>query len=357
MTKRSILATGFLMICIGLIGCRNYTMQSDSSFTDTISMTGEIFIPSESLMDPCLVNLIGNHLIIGNDKASPLIELYDLQTGIKEQAFLKIGNGPIEMLRLGYLQPDAEQNAIYVSDLFRRKMMRYDLDSVLADPLSHPTTLFERSTAKEAASPMLINKIGVLQDCMVAESRGPQGRILLMNPDGSQIGYFGTFPSKNLVDKNLNDIQNADLYGCAMTVKPSKDRVALAAYSGGMIDVYAVKDGKADSVWSYRSFYPNGIVSVPMGDNVLVAHTDESTTGFTSISSTDDYIYAVYSGKKKEDKTYPYGTEVYVLSWDGKETFRIMLDQMVNRLVAAPDNKTLYGISPQMDIIKFTTRK
>jgi hypothetical protein len=92
---------------------------------------------------------------------------------------------------------------------------------------------------------------------------------------------------------------------------------------------------------------------VPMGKGVAVAHTMDSRSGFISISSSDRYTYSLFSGKLLEDKTYPYGNQIYVVSWDGKETYKILLDKSINRLAVDAKDEYIYGITPEMDIVKF----
>ncbi|MCH5263712.1 MAG: hypothetical protein J1F42_12430 [Lachnospiraceae bacterium] len=298
------------------------------------------------------MGILDSYFIVGNYKADPLIEIYDKSSKEKIKSFLRVGRGPLEASFLGYMQMDPAQNGFYISDLFKRTLLRYDLKEVLADPFSHPELIYSRGNES-----LLFTKIGVLNDgYLVAESQDPKGKFLLMDKTGKQLQYFRSFPAKELVDDNLNDIQNAGLYTAAMTVNPSKDKAALASYNAGLIDLVQLKNGRLDSIWSYQAFYPSHLYIAPMGEDIMIAYTQESRNGFLGIHSTDEYVYCLFSGKTK-NKDYKYGTEVYVVSWDGKETYKIVLDQKVNRLIADKDNRTMYGITPDMDILRFTFDK
>ena len=57
------------------------------------------------------------------------------------------------------------------------------------------------------------------------------------------------------------------------------------------------------------------------------------------------------------DKATAFGNQVYVVSWDGAETYKIHLDHDVNRIAVTPDDKTLYGVNSNMDIIQFTLKE
>lgn len=142
-----------------------------------------------------------------------------------------------------------------------------------------------------------------------------------------------------------------------MTVNLSLDKVALATYNAGMIDICKMDKDSVIPFWNYTEFYPQGIKIIPMRDAMAVIHTPKSRNGFTSISSSNKYVYALYSGKLLEDPSYPYGNEVYVVSWNGKETYRIVLDRQINRMTVDVKDEYIYGISPEMDIIRIKIEK
>lgn len=348
----------FSFSCLIVLGITLFhactTKEESIYFRVTYNAYSEVFIPSDKLMDPRFMGILDNFFIVGNYKADPLIEIYDKSSKEKIRSFLKVGNGPLEASFLGYMQMDPDLKSFYISDLFKRNLLKYNLNEVLATPFSHPELIYSRGDES-----LLITKIGALKDgYLVAESQDPRGKLLLMDTTGKHTQYFRNFPAKELVDDNLSDMQNAGLYTAAMTINPSKDKVALASYNAGLIDLAQLKNGKLDSIWSYEAFYPSHLYIAPVGDDIMIAYTPESRNGFLGIHSTDEYVYCLFSGKlKKNDPDYKYGTEVYVVSWDGKETYKIILDQKVNRLIADKDNRTMYGITPNMDILRFTFDK
>lgn len=255
----------------------------------------------------------------------------------------------MELLALANIQTIPETRSLIISDLFQHRTLEYPLDSVLNDRFFKPTVLYDNTNDDD----LLFVKMFKGRQHLVAESRDPQGRILLLNSD-RESDYFIPYPDKNNVDNHLSDIHNASLYSSAMTLNSARNKIALAAYNAGMIDIFEIADNEVVPYWSYLSFYPSGIMLLPMGDNTTVAYTQESTASFLDISSSDKYVYSLYSGQKRENpRIHGYGKEVFVLNWDGTETYKILLDQSINRLAVDARDEYLYGITPEMDIFRF----
>ena len=120
-----------------------------------------------------------------------------------------------------------------------------------------------------------------------------------------------------------------------------------------MIDLVRIKDGEAEVYWSYSSFYPSGVSIVPIGDMVYVAFTEDSPSAFHNNCSTDKYVYSLFSGISRKQGNYRYVKEIYVVNWDGDETYIIDVDTPINRIAIAPDDQTLYGLTEEYDIVKF----
>lgn len=322
-------------------------------FNKIINLTSEVFIEAGNVADPRHILVTDKYLVLGNTKQTPLLEIYDLSSKRIIDSFLAIGNGPNEVLIIGNVQYLPQKRMLVASDLFKGKILNYNLENILKKEDRKPAVIFERSEG----SVLMFDKLYAGKDVLIAESRDPRGRILLLGTDGREMGYYLPYPDKDKVDKNLDDINHADLYASAVTVSPALDKVALATYSAGMIDICKLDKDGIVPLWNYTEFYPRGIKLITMGNNVVVIHTPQSRNGFTNISSSPKYVYALYSGKLFEDPSSPYGNEVYVVSWDGEETYKIILDRPINRLAVDVKDEYIYGITKEMDIVRFKIDK
>lgn len=322
-------------------------------FTKVINANGEVFIEADKLGDPRHIIVVGKYLLVGNKTRSPLVEIYDISTKKLIDSFLAIGNGPNEVLIIGNVQYIPQRGVLLVADLFKRKLLSYNLEHVLREGDLKPEVIYER----DEASTLMFDKLYAGKDFFIAESRDPKGRVLLLDSAGREKAYYLPYPDKEKVDKNLGDINHADLYASAVTVSPALDKVALATYNAGIIDICKLDKDDVVPLWNYTEFYPQGIKLMPMGKKMVVAYTPKSRNGFTNISSSNKYVYALYSGKLSEDPSYPYGNEVYVVSWNGKKTSKIILDRQINRLAVDIKDEYIYGITKEMDIVRFKMDK
>ena len=340
-----------LVIPIVLTSC-NSSPEKEVPFIKEYLAKGELYMLGENLTDPRFINITDKYFIIGNTKGEPLIEVYDVSTKFLLNKFLYIGNGPSEVLVLGNFQGNTKQDNMYVYDFFKHRLFQYNVSESAQNEKIEPRMIFERGED----SPLLYDKMYVGNDYFIAESRDPRGRIILIDKNTHEATYFLSYPDKKYVNTTLSDIVNASLYATNITVNPSLDRVALGTYGAGMLDICQIKNGELVSIWSHFDFYPEGIMVIPMGEQSVAANTKDSRDGYTFVCSTDKYVYALYSGRKLEEKKRA-SDEVRVVSWNGKETYKIILDRPIERLGVDLNDKFIYGITSEMDILRFPIKK
>lgn len=345
--NRKIIICLFSLTPLTFHSCSNQN-ESGELFTKTYDAITEIYIPAEKTLDPKNIAILDNLIVLANSKAVPLIEIYDIKSHEKISEFLNTGNAPNEVLMIGNIQPIESESTLLIADLFKGKLLKYDTKDIMHNNNPEPSILYKL----EENSALMFDKLFRGANDLVAESRDPRGRILLLDQNGKEKGYYLAYPNKDLIDKNLTDHNNARLYGGDITISPSLDKIAISTNNAGMIDVCKLEKDSVVPIWSYFEFYPQGIELIPMGETSAAALTKRSRNGFLSISSSDKYIYTLFSGKLLEDPTYPYGEVVYVASWDGKETYKINLDRSISRLAVNAQDEFLYGITREMDIVR-----
>lgn len=350
--NKTIITNLLSLIPIAFLSCSTQN-ETKELFTETYDAKSEIYISAEQTLDPKTITIVDNAIVLGNSKASPLIEIYDIKSGEKTSEFLTTGNGPDEVLMIGNFQHIKSNDELLVADLFKGKLLKYDVKDLLYNNDPKPSILYKL----EDKSALMFDKLFRGANNLVAESRDPRGRILLLDQKGKEKGYYLAYPNKELIDENLTDQNNARLYGGDITISPSLDKIAMSTNNAGMIDVCKIETDIIVPIWSYFEFYPHGIELITMGETAAAVLTKRSRSGFLSISSSEQYIYALYSGKLLEDPTYPYGEVVYAASWDGKDTYKINLDKSINRLAVDATDEYLYGITPEMDILRIPIPK
>ena len=92
------------------------------------------------------------------------------------------------------------------------------------------------------------------------------------------------------------------------------------------------------------------------GDNYFGVSRECPLT-YLDATSTDDYIYLLYSGKTTQDVglTAFYGNRIFVLNWEGKKVAELQCEQDLAALCLSPDGKTMYVIAynPEPELMYF----
>jgi hypothetical protein len=327
---------------MNIISCNhqeNKLLFSEERF----KIEGQIFLNEDALLDPWSILLHDSILVIANDKGDPLIELYDTY-GNAGKKFLTIGGGPEEVLAVGGLQASVTNNNMYVYDLFQHKFLEFDLKESSQSTLS-PTTIYDYSDylyLHQKDSTALFSKLFRGKNCLIGESRDVRGRIVLMNFDGSLISFAGDYPPK--MYEELSDLGNAWLYGSNFILRKDASRLALATHMADMIDIFNINKPPApELVWSYQGFLPHDLFVVEMG--AQAAFTKESQSGYPDLAASDNFIYALFSGKQLKEKNYDYGNIIRVMNWDGSNRFELQSDMDLRRITVSPDDQKIYAIA------------
>ncbi len=344
-----------ITIALAIFGCekKEDTFQNDY-FSNKHFLKGEIVIEQSKLLDPVHIASIDSFLIISNYKGEPLIEIFtksgDLVTGI-----INYGKGPREMLIVGDIQTDINDKAIYICDLALKKILKCDLEKAVNNINYKPSVYYNLNSSN--AKKLMFDKIWLGNDFLLCESRSPQGRILILDPEGNNPFYHLDYPDKTLISSNISDFDNAKLYASTLCLSPDRSKLAIATYSAGMLELYQINKNKIDRIWSINEFFPQGIKLVKMGERQVAVHTQESVSGYLDICCSKKYVYALYSGKKLSESDYAWGKTVKVISWNGDETFEYILNRKVKRIDVTKNDEFLYGVSEnsnkEPEIIRF----
>lgn len=312
-------------------------------FSDAIQISHKVLVQENQLQDPWDILLIDSSLIVANQKGEPLLDVYNLE-GNKLASFLSRGNGPEEVLMIGSLQKSIQGEKLLVYDLFGKKFLQYAIKLGLKE-VKLDTILNYQSLLEDSA--VLFDKLFILKNYIIGESRSPEGRIALMNKDGSLIRYGGKYPPKT--EAKISDFENAHLYASNITVKKDGSKLALATSTAGMIDIYSIKNDSILLNWSYNEFLPDHLHVIEMGGVFRAAITDETRYGYADIESTERFIYALYSGRKVKEKNYSFGSIIRLVDWNATVGLELQTNLDLKRITVSEDDQYIYAIAKDRD--------
>lgn len=77
---------------------------------------------------------------------------------------------------------------------------------------------------------------------------------------------------------------------------------------------------------------------------VRMKYLPQTTRCYIAITATDQYIFALFSGRTIKDSRAVNGAQIHVFSWDGNLTHIIYLDRPVAAVVVSRDGSLLWGL-------------
>lgn len=342
-----------LVLILFLAGCAEKERTSEHEVKN-LELTGRKVISGENLLDPFTMQLYDSVLILGNLKGTPILELYNLHTGLPIKKTLTNGRGPLEVLAVGSIEVDEASGHFFVYDLLGKKFLRYDLDKLMTDP-SYSPELFKN--LKDLNAP--VEKVHIFKNDLIGESSVKEGRIAVLNSDLSVKSFKLAFPSK--LDPKLSDRANIVLHNSTLSISPDGSHLGLATHMSGLVDLLSISGEKIDSVWSSPRVSNIDYILMPISDagDVQLFFTESSPLMYVDVKATDKFFYGAFSGKSsKTAKDYEFADTIKAFSWDGKLEIKYHVTPAVRRLAVSNDDKKIYGVSineeGEYEVVVFT---
>ena len=88
---------------------------------------------------------------------------------------------------------------------------------------------------------------------------------------------------------------------------------------------------------------------VGRGTGSGMGKTEDTRKAFVNSYATENAIYLLYSGNKRTEENWAYGSEIFVYSWDGTPLKRYLLDRPVYTFAVDETKKVIYSYSLKSD--------
>jgi hypothetical protein len=130
-------------------------------------------------------------------------------------------------------------------------------------------------------------------------------------------------------------------YQSRMVPRPDRKLLALATFYADQIEIYKADGTRKHLVTGPDAFTPAFEVGTYRGEPVRQS-TDETRIGYLDLATTQEHIYALYSGLPTR-KSRGYGTSVRVFDWEGTYVRTYDLDAAVRGIAVSEDGATLFA--------------
>lgn len=331
----------FITIPILLVffSCQNpnkYEMIIDFPATTDLSCE-TITIPAQ-LFTPAGLILLDSAIITLDLKADTIFQLFKYPSFEHLTSFMKRGSGPNEEIFIDPFIQQISDNKFIYKNLNSVKIVEYNIHKQnleVIEEIKLPAELMDFFHIINLGDRI----IGVRSD--VATNKELTSYDTLTN----SIMNFGANYPKVINENRLTDRDKIQLFAKAMTAKPDGKMFAcvydkfpilrIFSENGQMIKEVRLKNGQS---------FPTALTKSNPSDSEI----GEITQNYRMIKSTDNYIYALYIGKKNKDLEpglNDFSNIIHIWDWNGNPISKLVLDNKIFTFDVSKDDKYLIACS------------
>ena len=338
-----------------MVGCQSEDIRLNENATIFSSFPTESEATFTKLFDfnkgvAFSIHIVDSTLILFNEKGQQdyFFYNYSLAKNTLSKGYLSGGRGPSQ--GIGVASSGVIDNTLWAYDITLRKGLTVNINDAIKHANDSLVTFQEYSiqptyyvTAFKDATHYL--GVGSFDSKYKVQEVGL--------PSEKQLAEFGTF-------KNIPSSMDFNAYKSAhqsfIYVKPSGDKAVLMYRFADAIEIFDLHSKKGKSIHGPQG-YAVEFKPLNAGDFFVMQRTPKTRFAFVAGTATDQYIYAIYSGKLEEDLNPHYGETLFIYDWDGNPVKKITLDRTIKAPAVTKDDSILYGYDPYTGFIVKTNLK
>lgn len=288
--------------------------------------------------------MTSDYLVFCNGIANPYY--YDV-LDLNELKYLgsvgREGGGPNEfagVLRTSVLN----SNILSIhSSAMGQRMYQFNLDSALRNSSYEVPKVFDFEQRNVQRSGWIGNGY------YVQNNLRDTTRLTIIDGNGKTISKFLKYPFEEELQATRKEVYGM-IFQSALVTNSVNQRAALFNYDGPNWDIVSFENPYSPTIVSQvhlRSIHFKDDSEIEEKSRTYaVAFYSDNKKGFVDVTSTNAFIYAVYSGKsweKYKDES-EYGQVVLQLDWNGKLIKRFKLDRPTKVICVNGDGSKLYAV-------------
>lgn len=305
---------------------------------DICDSISKITLPDNVNLNPKAILNIGDYIVIVNHGTDYILTIYNTQNQ-QLQYLQRMGRGPKEILNVNQIgiYPDSENKSFYIHDDFKNVLFIYRLNQ----------DLFELNQIEEINN---YNAIAIDTNVILGvPSTGP-GRYVLENPRKGASIKFGDYS-----EYEFSEIPTDNTLATGYTVINNGHKFAWASLYGESINIFDYQNPNSPKE-ERKICYTKPIFNQNiLRDQHIIVFSPETTIGFTSLTNSDKYIYALYSGKTFKDfmairEAALAGNNIGIFDWKGNYVKRLYCKNPIVCISYNNKDKRLYGLKLNQDM-------
>lgn len=315
-------------------------------------LTGEVIAAGDYLDQPTRLAVAANRLVV-LDRSAPKVHTFRVPDGERLASFGQSGEGPGEYRSAWQLQHEpGDRRDVWIFDMELRRMTRLRFGA-------EPVPQVQEVVNLDAGGGVFMHPVWLTDTTLVVSGIFPlyrDGRLLLANRTGGVVRMLGKAP-RHPGDATIPTTVLQHAYEGPVTVRPDRSRFAIATRHGDRLELFAADGTQTAEVTGSTGFLPRFAVNA-RAEGVSMATGDDLRGGYVGLASTDNRIYALFSGVLARDapRSVFFGREVHVFDWSGKIVTRLRLDEPGLGIAITPDGKQFFTIrhDPAPSIVRYS---
>ncbi|HEX6938777.1 MAG TPA: BF3164 family lipoprotein [Longimicrobiales bacterium] len=322
--------------------------QLDHSRWAPISLTAGIVTEAEFLGLPRDIEVVGPHLVILDAATDSVVTVVRREDGRLVRAFGRRGEGPGEYSGAWSVDPEPGNDlAFWIYDLALLRLTRVDLERAMRGEPPASRMIRLESNAR-VVEPVWVDSM------VIGVGLFASGRLGQFDANGKFLRMVGALPPGD-ADTPPEALQHA--YQSTLRSNASRTRLALATRHADRIEIYAPDGTLVAAPPPLFGFLPRYEVREQDGEP-SIATGEDLRFGYIDLATTDDRIYALFSGRTR--RGFPgvanFAEYIHVFDWQGRLISVYHLDSDVLAIAIDPSGRTLYAIrhDPRPGIVKYS---
>ena len=276
------------------------------------------------------MRIMDRYLLVSDRQSSPHLLLIDLKDGHLKSAFGRNGQGPGEFLSPSWIQPDTAPRRFWVYDFNNRRL------SLLDYHLPEKPVLVSDMSLNLGVS---LRRVVVTDTGYIANGLFTDFTLLHMTLAGMPVQRIrGTLPFT--IDDGLSPVGLRLTNVSELQLRPNHRDIALAYQFAPKLSFFSLSGASQIEVEGPRPMHASFHTDAKTH---RFFWNDDNESAYWGLEATDQFVYALYQGRRDFVKPQPRPDRIHVFTWAGEFVREIVLDTPVSAFVVSADDSRLFG--------------
>ena len=326
-----------------IFGC-SYSINEEKH----ISLFHEVIeVPQSIIGNAYSIRKVDHFLVILDYSSDSYFHLIDLNERLPKGMYGTKGQAPDEFIHPGKLHP-YNDNQLCCFDNSKGEI------KILTIQVNDAT--IEYSTLHSLKQNNLFEALPIRGDTILANGAFEESMFQLTVQDNQILCSSEEYPYKDQSEYRFSNQLRAMAYQGVLSMNGER-KFAYATFNAHQIHFYQVEDSRlvklGEVIDSYARYMPDGSTSY-----YSVINDGNSPICFTDLSSTNNYVYALYSGRtfKNHRLSYRESEYLFVYDWSGKQFKSYHLDVPIVCFCIDEEDDKIYAIAnmPEPTLVSFS---